>query len=165
MKHPIVYDRVGPTFRRGNRTSVGPQVFGLLSCTGVPALSTESTMRPAVVLTRKQCGVPNRGIPKHTLVGIHFRSCTASGERSKTTHSCPLFISQRTILAPIRPSPIMPSCIVFLSLMTDVFSLFISINCRVRGGQQPLRGAHRPVSFFADEASPAVESPLPHPSK
>ena len=40
------------------------------------------------------------------------RSFTASCERSKTTHSCPPLISRRTMLAPMRPSPIMPSCIV-----------------------------------------------------
>src|SRR5579883_101052 len=37
---------------------------------------------------------------------------TDSGLRSWTTHSCPPFWSRRTMLAPIRPSPIIPSCIV-----------------------------------------------------
>ena len=37
---------------------------------------------------------------------------TASGDRSKTAQWCPPLSSRRTMLAPIRPSPIMPSCIV-----------------------------------------------------
>ncbi len=35
---------------------------------------------------------------------------TAFGDMSKTTHSWPLLISRRTMFAPIRPSPIIPSC-------------------------------------------------------
>src|SRR5262245_38295745 len=38
-------------------------------------------------------------------------SATASGLTSKTTHSCPSRIRRRTMFAPIRPSPIIPSCI------------------------------------------------------
>src|SRR5450759_2924307 len=38
-------------------------------------------------------------------------SCfTASALRSYTTHVCPFFIRRRTMFAPIRPSPIIPSC-------------------------------------------------------
>ncbi len=37
---------------------------------------------------------------------------TAFGDMSKTTHSWPPLMSRRTMFAPIRPSPIMPSCIV-----------------------------------------------------
>src|SRR5262245_30275511 len=37
-------------------------------------------------------------------------SCTASALRSKTTHSWPSRMRRRTMLAPIRPSPIIPSC-------------------------------------------------------
>ena len=36
---------------------------------------------------------------------------TASGERSNATHSWPPRCSRRTMLAPMRPSPIIPSCI------------------------------------------------------
>src|ERR1700681_2294452 len=38
-------------------------------------------------------------------------AATAFGSLSKTTVECPCFISRRTILPPIRPKPIMPSCI------------------------------------------------------
>src|SRR5262245_31372254 len=38
-------------------------------------------------------------------------SATASGLTSKTTHSCPSRIRRRTMFAPMRPSPIIPSCI------------------------------------------------------
>jgi len=38
-------------------------------------------------------------------------SCTAFGDMSKTTHWWPPWRSRRTMLAPIRPSPIIPSCI------------------------------------------------------
>src|SRR5262245_39934808 len=38
-------------------------------------------------------------------------SPTASGDRSNTTQLCPFLISRRTMLAPILPSPIIPSCI------------------------------------------------------
>ena len=38
-------------------------------------------------------------------------SFTAVAVTSKPTHSCPFFISRRTRFAPIRPRPIMPSCI------------------------------------------------------
>ena len=37
---------------------------------------------------------------------------TALGDLSKTTHWWPPLSSRRTMLAPIRPSPIIPSCIV-----------------------------------------------------
>src|ERR1700722_14224025 len=39
------------------------------------------------------------------------RSFTACGDRSNTTQSCPFLISRRTMLAPILPSPTIPSCI------------------------------------------------------
>src|SRR5262245_43061804 len=43
-------------------------------------------------------------------------SLTALGDMSKTTHSWPPLIRRRTMLAPILPRPIIPSCIVvFLS--------------------------------------------------
>ena len=35
---------------------------------------------------------------------------TAFGDMSKTTHSWPPLRSRRTMLAPIRPRPIIPSC-------------------------------------------------------
>ena len=36
---------------------------------------------------------------------------TLLGFVSQTTHSCPPFSSRRTMFPPIRPNPIMPSCI------------------------------------------------------
>src|ERR1700730_16274108 len=36
---------------------------------------------------------------------------TAAGVRLKTTHRCPLAARRRTMLPPMRPKPIMPSCI------------------------------------------------------
>src|SRR5262249_52465415 len=39
------------------------------------------------------------------------RAWMASGCTSYTTHLCPARITRRTMFAPIRPSPIMPSCI------------------------------------------------------
>src|SRR5207249_3214003 len=38
-------------------------------------------------------------------------SLTVSGDMSKTTQSCPPLSRRRTMLAPIRPRPIIPSCI------------------------------------------------------
>ena len=38
---------------------------------------------------------------------------TLSGLKSQATHSCPSRINRRTMLAPMRPKPIIPSCIVF----------------------------------------------------
>ena len=35
---------------------------------------------------------------------------TAWGERSYTTHVCPLRMRRRTMLPPIRPRPIIPNC-------------------------------------------------------
>ena len=39
------------------------------------------------------------------------RSCTALGDMSNTVHWCPCLSSRRTMFAPIRPNPIIPSCI------------------------------------------------------
>ncbi len=39
------------------------------------------------------------------------RPFTLAAFMSQTTHSWPAFIRRRTMLAPIRPRPIMPSCI------------------------------------------------------
>src|SRR5579859_82354 len=38
-------------------------------------------------------------------------SPTVSGDRSNTAQLCPFLISRRTMLAPIRPRPIIPNCI------------------------------------------------------
>ena len=48
-------------------------------------------------------------------------SSTAFGDMSKTTHWWPPLISRRTMLAPIRPSPIIPSCIVLLLILRIEF--------------------------------------------
>src|SRR5262252_6925654 len=37
-------------------------------------------------------------------------SCTVFGDMSKTTHWCPPLMRRRTMFAPIRPRPIIPSC-------------------------------------------------------
>src|ERR1700733_9196075 len=73
------------------------------------------------------------------------RALTASGEWSKATHRCPFLISRRTMLAPIRPRPIMPSCI--------VESLFISIQYYRRRhhlaiGRQTASQQRRPALFI-----------------
>ena len=39
-------------------------------------------------------------------------SCTALGDMSKTVHWCPPLSNRRTMFAPMRPSPIIPSCMV-----------------------------------------------------
>src|SRR3954471_9679632 len=49
---------------------------------------------------------------------------TAFGETSKTTHSCPPLISRRTMFAPIRPSPIIPSCMARLLILLRPILLF-----------------------------------------
>jgi hypothetical protein len=43
-------------------------------------------------------------------------SSIALCDMSKTAHSCPAFRSLRTMLAPILPSPIIPSCILLFFL-------------------------------------------------
>src|SRR3984893_7570618 len=40
------------------------------------------------------------------------------GERSNTTHFCPFVNKRRTMFPPIRPRPIIPSCIVVCSFIT-----------------------------------------------
>ncbi len=42
-------------------------------------------------------------------------SATAFGDMSKTTHWWPAARSRRTMLAPIRPNPIIASCMTFFS--------------------------------------------------
>src|SRR6266702_5080160 len=57
-------------------------------------------------------------------------SCfTESALRSYTTHLCPFFCRRRTMLAPILPSPIMPSCIVSAPLCSHVVD---SLLCALR---------------------------------
>src|SRR6516162_1093438 len=61
------------------------------------------------------------------------RSLTACAERSYTTHWWPFLMSRRTMLAPIRPSPIMPSCIVVLTSWLEPLlgeSLRTGVPCR-----------------------------------
>src|SRR4029077_13632860 len=60
-------------------------------------------------------------------------SCTAFRDLSKTTHWWPPLRSRRTMLAPMRPSPISPSCI------TDSFEAPIARPLRFR----PLCGSRR----------------------
>src|SRR5262245_26309727 len=66
------------------------------------------------------------------------RSLTVLGERSNTTHSCPFFNSRRTMLAPIRPSPTIPSCIVNSLLSKQIFS----------GSQSKIRRSKSEISLF-----------------
>src|SRR5262249_55680672 len=57
------------------------------------------------------------------------RWLTTLGERSNTTHSCPFFSSRRTMFAPIRPSPIIPSCIVSSTSLIHVAARSLSVGC------------------------------------
>src|SRR6266478_4552095 len=71
-------------------------------------------------------------------------SCTAFGDLSKTTHWWPPLRSRRTMLAPMRPSPIIPSCI------DDSFEEPIARPLRFRrdrpGGQSWRSGSRGPAS-------------------
>src|SRR6478609_1340429 len=72
-------------------------------------------------------------------------AATASGSRSVATQLCPAFISRRTMLAPMRPSPIMPICI--------HFSLLAKFLAGIRTNRKQLD------VFFCDERG----VPLTHP--
>src|SRR3954451_25117941 len=74
------------------------------------------------------------------------RALTASALTSKTTHSCPAFISRRTMLAPIRPRPIMPSCIAgSFGCYRRVVSNFVLNSClSVAAALGPQQLCHRP---------------------
>src|SRR5882672_11472964 len=56
---------------------------------------------------------------------------TESALRSYTTHLCPFFCNRRTMLAPILPSPIMPSCIASAPLCLVSETLFASSGERL----------------------------------
>src|SRR5262245_43849751 len=71
-------------------------------------------------------------------------SCTACGDLSKTTHWWPPLMSRRTMFAPIRPSPIIPSCI--------VTPLFVGPSRTLRrpSGSRPLEGRHEVAIASSD---------------
>src|SRR5882762_3033782 len=63
-------------------------------------------------------------------------SSTAFGDLSNSTQLCPFLMSRRTILAPIRPRPIMPSCISISSVFrllrgNDFLAGFENLNKRM----------------------------------
>src|SRR6266446_2700047 len=62
-------------------------------------------------------------------------SVTAVGDMSKTTHSWPPFSNRRTMLAPIRPRPTIPSCISWLLFKRGsrrFFELAVVADQRIR---------------------------------
>src|SRR5215469_15889185 len=70
---------------------------------------------------------------------------------SKTTHSCPPLIIRRTMLAPIRPKPIMPSCISFSCFLSNPALRIAASTLRLRSDAVPLRahiGRHAGLPGF-----------------
>src|ERR1700720_1427486 len=55
------------------------------------------------------------------------RPSTAFGNKSNTTQRCPPLMSRRTMFAPIRPRPTIPSCIVVCSFITC--SPLVELHC------------------------------------
>src|SRR5215470_16559609 len=76
-------------------------------------------------------------------------SCTVLGDMSKTTHWCPPLMRRRTMLAPIRPSPIIPSCMA-VSLLARL-ELAIAADEGV-GRAVVLEGGFRARFELADDA-------------
>src|SRR5579863_1935282 len=71
------------------------------------------------------CSLPMRSCRLSAPVAFSATNdCTAFGDMSKTTHWCPPLMSRRAMLAPILPSPTIPSCIL----------LFLSRAQAVHGG-------------------------------
>src|SRR5215471_17251144 len=74
-------------------------------------------------------------------VACSCTSCfTASGDRSKTTQSWPPLSSRRTMFAPIRPRPIIPSCMLSLLVRFELSDAIASILRAARGRPQEFRG-------------------------
>src|SRR6202171_4158693 len=71
----------------------------------LPAGSMIQAVRGLSSLLTKSSRAPAPTAPSAAM------AATAFGSLSKTTVECPCFISRRTMLPPIRPKPIMPSCI------------------------------------------------------
>src|SRR6266481_7807239 len=71
----------------------------------LPAGSITQAVRGFSSLLTKSSKAPEPAAPSAA------SAATAFGSLSYTTVECPCFISRRTILPPIRPKPIMPSCI------------------------------------------------------
>ncbi len=71
---------------------------------------------------------------------------TVSFDMSKTTHVCPPPISRRTMFAPIRPSPIIPSCMARSLPGQPAFSFR---NASTAAAASASRAAPRPVTSTA----------------
>src|SRR5215469_15536813 len=77
-------------------------------------------------------------------------SCTVLGDMSKTTHWCPPLMRRRTMFAPIRPRPIIPSCMA-VSLLAGL-ELAVAADEGV-GRAVVLEGGFRAARFqLADDA-------------
>src|SRR6266436_2863336 len=89
------------------------------------------------------------------------RSATAFGDMSKTTHSWPPLINRRTIFAPIRPNPIIASCMTCFS--TNAFSLVLDgalglLPSPLWGGA----GGGGPSADHRTTPTPALRADPPH---
>src|SRR5882724_2350699 len=81
-------------------------------------------------------------------------AATDLGSLSYTTAVCPFFISRRTMLPPIRPRPIMPSCI--LASLVQCFR-YGGIKCCQRRGEVALEmNPQRPSSAFGEHVEIAA---------
>src|SRR5262249_40992498 len=95
------------------------------------------------------------------------RSATAFGDMSKTTHSWPPLIRRRTMLAPIRPNPIIASCMTSFSVNAephpaavhgggDVFAVVENRRARHQhiraGGDRPRRRSRVDPSIHLEAA-------------
>src|SRR5262245_37985117 len=81
-------------------------------------------------------------------------SSTTVFDRSKTTHWCPPLSSRRTMLAPIRPSPIIPNCIDDSLFETAKLTLRRSVGRLVGGGGvQSLHGRSDPFVVPEDRGA------------
>src|SRR5580700_7437053 len=76
---------------------------------------------------------------------------------SNTTHSCPAFTSLCTMLAPILPRPIIPSCIDFLRLRFSLAcSTFRQPAARKTGPSQPLHQMRTFLHQLPQESCPVI---------
>src|SRR6185312_6932000 len=87
-----------------------------------PAGTITHTTRGAVSFSASSCSEDTPVVLSSPAI-----ASTASGLWSYTTHSCPPVTTRRAMLAPIRPRPIIPSCIVSL----------VSLLFRGRAVRQP----------------------------
>src|SRR4029453_8548023 len=83
----------------------------------IPAIVLSTTAAGTIIQTaRGLASFPTKSTSDDDPVAFSFASsCTAFGDMSKTTQPCPFLMSRRTMFAPMRPSPIIPSCIALSS--------------------------------------------------